>query len=106
MVADVPHVRDRLVRVRDSLGLKPAQVTVADSLTSAVATVFGSADLLLCSAEQAVELGLGWRPIGEIELLRGFDIAAGLGEDADALRTRLRSSIARCLGVPEPKEVR
>ena len=103
---DVPHLRDRLVRVRDSIGLKPAQVTVAASLTSAAATVFGSADLLLCSAEQAVELGLGWRSIGEIALSRGFDVAAGPGEDTEPLRTRLRSSIARCLGVPETKEVR
>jgi DNA-binding transcriptional LysR family regulator len=97
---DVPHLRDRLIRVRDSIGLQPAQVAVAGSLTSAVATVFGSADLLLCSAEQADELGLGWRRIGEVDLARGYDIAAGLGEDAEALRTRLGQGIERCLGVP------
>lgn len=103
---DVPHVRDRLIRVRDSIGLKPAQVAVAASLTSAVATVFGSADLLLCSADQAAELGLGWRPIGEISPLRGFDVAAGLGEDAETLRTRLWSGIAGCLGAPATEGAR
>jgi hypothetical protein len=37
---DVPHIRDRVVRVRDSVGLRPTQVTVADSLTAAAATVY------------------------------------------------------------------
>ena len=101
---DVPHIRDRLMRVRDSIGLRPAQVAIAGSLTSAAATVFGSADLLLCSAGQASELGLGWRPIGEIGLARGFDIAAGLGEDAEHLRTRLGPGIRRCLGDTPTKE--
>ncbi|MEV6905789.1 LysR family transcriptional regulator [Amycolatopsis sp. NPDC051071] len=98
---DVPHLRDRLFRVRDSVGLRPAQVAVADSLTAAAAAVFGSADLLLCSAAQATELGLEWRPVGEIQLARGFDITAGLGEDAQRLRARLWPDIARCLGAEE-----
>lgn len=98
---DVPHIRDRVIRVRDSVGLAPAQVTVAESLTSAAAGVFGSADLLLCSAAQARELGLHWRPLGEIPLARGFDVTATLGDDADRLRARLHDGIARCLGVPD-----
>jgi DNA-binding transcriptional LysR family regulator len=95
---DVPHIRDRIIRVRDSVGLHPAQVAVAASLSAAAASVFSSTDLLLCSAEQADELGLRWRPVGEVELARGFDVLAGLGDDAHHLRTRLRSAIARCLG--------
>ncbi|KZB79144.1 LysR family transcriptional regulator [Amycolatopsis regifaucium] len=98
---DVPHLRDRLFRVRDSVGLRPTQVTVADSLTAAAAAVFGSADLLLCSTAQATELGLAWRPIGEIRLVRGYEITAGLGEDAQRLRARLWPDIARCLGAEE-----
>ncbi|MBB5850255.1 DNA-binding transcriptional LysR family regulator [Amycolatopsis umgeniensis] len=101
---DVPHIRDRLFRVRDSVGLRPAQVIVADSLTAAAAAVFGSDDLLLCSTAQAAELGLGWQPIGEIRLARGFEITAGLGEDAQRLRARLWSDIARCLGAEETEE--
>jgi len=101
---DVPHIRDRLFRVRDSVGLRPAQVVVADSLTAAAGAVFGSADLLLCSAAQAAELGLEWRPAGEIRLARGFEITAGLGEDAQRLRTRLWPDIARCLGAEETEE--
>jgi DNA-binding transcriptional LysR family regulator len=95
---DVPHVRDRVLRVRDAVGLSPAQVAVADSLTSAAAEVFASADLLLCSVAQADELGLSWRRIGELDLARGFDVAAALAEDADRLRTTLRAAVGRCLG--------
>ncbi|UUV32907.1 LysR family transcriptional regulator [Amycolatopsis roodepoortensis] len=98
---DVPHIRDRLFRVRDSVGLRPAQVSVAGALTAAAAAVFGSDDLLLCSAAQATDLGLNWRPIGETRLARGFEITAGPGEDAQRLRARLWPDIARCLGAEE-----
>jgi DNA-binding transcriptional LysR family regulator len=94
---DVPHLRDRVLRVRDAVGLPPAQVAVADSLTSAVAALYTSSDLLLCSAAQATELELYWRPIGELDLARGFDIAAALGDDAERIHTRLGSGIVRCL---------
>ncbi len=95
---DVPHVRDRVFRARDAAGLLPAQVEVAGTLTTAAASVIGSADLLLCSADQARELGLAWRPVGGVRLARGYDVAAGLGDDVDRVRTPLRAAIARCLG--------
>jgi DNA-binding transcriptional LysR family regulator len=98
---DVPHVRDRLTRLGDAVALRPAQVSVAGTLTGAVAEVLGSADFLLCSPAQAEELALHWRPVGEIELVRGFDVAAGIGTDLERIRTSLREPIARCLGVPE-----
>jgi len=80
------------------VGLRPAQVAVAGSLTAAAAAVFGSADLLLCSAAQADQLGLHWRPVGEVPLARGFEVAAGSGEDAERVRG-LSVAVARCLGV-------
>ncbi|HET6710699.1 LysR family transcriptional regulator [Amycolatopsis sp.] len=95
---DVPHVRDRVLRVRDAVGLAPAQVAVAESLTSAVAEVFAAADLLLCSVAQAAELELPWRPIGELEVARGYGVAAALPEDADWLRTAWSEAVGRCLG--------
>ncbi len=95
---DVPHIRDRLVRARDAVGLQPAQVAVASSLTAATADVLGSADVLLCSSTQAGDLGLGWRPIAEVRLARGFDVAAVLGDDAERIRTRLWTAVARALG--------
>lgn len=95
---DVPHVRDRVLRVRDAVGLPPGQVQVAASLTTAAAEVFATADLLLCSAAQAEELGLRWARLGELEPARGFAVAAVPGEDADRLRTTLRAAVGRCLG--------
>jgi DNA-binding transcriptional LysR family regulator len=95
---DVPHIRDPLFRIRDATGLQPAQIAVSATLTSAAAEVLGSADLLLCSYRQAEELELHWRRIGEIHPVRGFDVSAAVGDDAQRLRTRLRSEIARCLG--------
>jgi hypothetical protein len=95
---DVPHVRDRVFRVRDAAGLRPAQVTVAATLTAAIADVLGSDDLLLCSPKQAADLGLHWRPVGELDLARGYDVSAAVGDDADRVRTRLPRAIARCLG--------
>jgi hypothetical protein len=98
---DVPHIRDPLFRIRDATGLQPAQVAVSATLTAATAEVLGSADLLLCSYRQAGELELHWRRIGEIDLVRGFDVSAAVGDDARRLRTRLRTEIARCLGADD-----
>ncbi|HEY3506183.1 MAG TPA: LysR family transcriptional regulator [Actinocatenispora sp.] len=94
---DVPHVRDRVLRVRDAVGLHPAQVAVADALTTAVAEVLGSGDLLLCSLAQARELELRWHPLGDLHVARGYDVTAGAGADTERVRT-LSAGIARCLG--------
>ncbi|MFI9509168.1 LysR family transcriptional regulator [Nocardia sp. NPDC052566] len=98
---DVPHIRDRITRLRDALGLQPVQVFVGASLVTAAAEVLESGDLLLCSPKQADELGMHWRPIGELELARGYDIAAAHREDAERVRTLSSAAIARCLGTPE-----
>ncbi|PSL51622.1 regulatory helix-turn-helix LysR family protein [Saccharothrix carnea] len=98
---DVPHVRDRVTRLRDAVGLQPAQVVVAPSLVAATADVLGSADLLLCSPGQADDLGLHWRPVGELDLARGYDVTAGLREDARRIRDLPPAAIGCCLGVAE-----
>ena len=102
---DVPHIRDPLTRIRDAVGLRPGQVAVAASLASAAAEVLASTDLLLCSLRQARELGLHWRPTGEIRLERGYDVSADDGGDAESLRVGLREPLGRCLGALEPSEV-
>lgn len=94
---DVPHVRDQVTRLRDAVGLQPAQVVVS-SLVTAAAEVLASTDLLLCSRAQADELGLHWRPIGGLDLARGYDVTAGVREDAHRIRTSLSTAIGHCLG--------
>ena len=97
---DVPHVRDRVFRLRDRVGLRPAQVAVARTLAGALAEVLDGGDLLLASERQADDLGLHWRPVGEEDLARGFDAATSGGEDPGRLRGPLHAGIARCLGDP------
>lgn len=93
---DVPHVRDRVTRLGDAVGLQPAQVVVTSSLVAATAEVLASTDLLLCSPAQADDLGLHWRPIGEVRVARGYDVTARSREDAQ--RVRALPLIGPCLG--------
>ncbi|MDX3226439.1 LysR family transcriptional regulator [Streptomyces sp. ME19-01-6] len=95
---DVPHIRDPLTRLRDAVGLRPAQLVVADDLTTAAADVLCSRDLLLCSPAQARELALSWRPLGELALTRGYALTAATTGDPQQIQARLGDAIARCLG--------
>jgi hypothetical protein len=85
-------------------------MNVASSLVAAAAEVIGSTDLLLCSRSQADELGLYWRPIGELDLARGYDVTAGTREDAQRIRALPSGAITRCIGLPAgdtvPRRVR
>ncbi len=105
---DVPHVRDRLVRLRDAVGLRPAQLAVARTVAAAAADVLNLGDALLCSPGQARELGMHWRPVGELGpgLARGYVLAVADDADADAARTgrECAEEIARCLGATEYPE--
>ncbi|MEU8786641.1 LysR family transcriptional regulator [Streptomyces sp. NPDC048637] len=94
---DVPHIRDPLTRLRDAVGLRPAQLAVAADLPTAVAEALCSGDLLLCSPAQAEELDLSWRPIGEITLSRGFTLTAAAAGNPQHIQARLGDALARCL---------
>ncbi|MGW0711893.1 LysR family transcriptional regulator [Streptomyces sp. NPDC002643] len=106
---DVPHVRDRLARVRDAVGLRPVQLAVAPSVPAAVADVLSGGDALLCSPAQARTLSLHWRPVGELgpALARGYTLAVADETTPDATATRIHEAcapaLAHCLGVrPQP----
>lgn len=94
---DVPGIRDRLIRLRDSLGLAPTQVLVAASLTAATAEVLSTADLLLCSPDQAEEFELPWRPLAEIHLVRSYELVASDIDVGERVRTALTGAFSRCL---------
>ncbi|MDT0318722.1 LysR family transcriptional regulator [Streptomyces millisiae] len=106
---DVPHVRDGLTRLRDAVGLRPAQLAAAHSVAAATADVLSHGDALLCSPAQAGELRLHWRPIGELDagFGRGFSLVVADETDADALRVRqvCGRGIARCLGATAEQAV-
>ncbi|MFE7568515.1 LysR family transcriptional regulator [Streptomyces sp. NPDC057539] len=95
---DVPHIRDPLTRLRDAVGLRPAQLVAAADLTTAAAEVLSTHDLLLCSPAQAEELALNWRPIGEITLSRGFALTAAADGNPQHIEARLGDALARLLG--------
>ncbi|MUL42018.1 LysR family transcriptional regulator [Streptomonospora sp. PA3] len=101
---DVPHIRDPFRRLADAVGLQPAQVAAAGSLASAAGRVLDSADLLLCSPRQAAELGLHWRPVGGLDAVRGYTVAAVPGEDTARIEQGVAEDMARCLGVPAEGE--
>ncbi|MFF0466820.1 LysR family transcriptional regulator [Micromonospora zamorensis] len=98
---DVAYLRDPLTRAGQSAGLVPAQVAVAPSLVDAAAAALGSPDLLLCSRQQAEDFDLHWAPLAGPQLLRGYDVAAGVRENLDHLRTVLYTDIAGCLGASD-----
>ncbi|MCA1218425.1 LysR family transcriptional regulator [Streptomyces sp. 8L] len=102
---DVPHVRDRLTEVAQGVALAPSQVAVAASLTAALSDVLRTANLLVCSAAQARELGLDWRPLAGLTLARGYR-AAAIGDETHRLDTHLWDETALCLGAPAGREDR
>ncbi|GAB7042385.1 MULTISPECIES: LysR family transcriptional regulator [Catenuloplanes] len=95
---DVPHVRDRVIRTGAATGLRPAQIVLAGSLVEAAAEALAGADLLLCSAAQAADLGLPWAPAADLEVARGYDVTAGPRAELTLLRTVLRVPVGHCLG--------
>ncbi|MEV7288260.1 LysR family transcriptional regulator [Streptomyces sp. NPDC093252] len=101
---DVPHVRDRLTRLRDALGLRPAQLAVAGGLAPAAAEVLsGTGDALLCPRAEARALGLEWREIGELTPgpARGYALTAAEDtppETTERLRRGCGHELAACIG--------
>ena len=96
---DVPHVRDALRHAGHRAALLPAQIAVASSLVAAVGAALRSrADFLLCSAQQADDLGLAWRPIAGTDLARGYVVSAMTGDDAARVQDVLGDALAQALG--------
>jgi hypothetical protein len=79
---------------------------VSITLTTAVADVLDSTDLLVCSPSQATELGLRWRPMGEVRLRRGYNLAAVVPDDEERIATRLSEALSVLLGADDPGEAR
>lgn len=95
---DVPHVRDRLVALRNGLGLGPAQLRTARDLPEALAGVLAGDDLLVASRRQADDVGLPWARIGDLRLERGYRLGATQEEAAARFLRRCGPLVADCLG--------
>ncbi|MGG5257972.1 LysR family transcriptional regulator [Phycicoccus avicenniae] len=95
---DVPHVRDVLVRAGAAAGLLPGQLPVDGSRTAALAGVLADDDLLLCSALEAQDLGLEWRPLAGVELVRGYRLVGESGDDVRALLAAVAGDLGAALG--------
>ncbi|HEX4789202.1 MAG TPA: LysR family transcriptional regulator [Actinospica sp.] len=95
---DVPHVRDPLLHAGHRAALLPAQIVVSASLVAAAGETLRSSDHLLCSAQQADDLGLPWRPLAGPQPVRGYQVSATTGEDAARIREVLGAHLADALG--------
>jgi hypothetical protein len=72
---------------------------VAASLIAAASEAMRAGDFLLCSAAQAAELGLTWRPLAA-PVTRGYSVSALTSADAEHVRADLEPRVAQILGVP------
>ncbi|WP_229068642.1 LysR family transcriptional regulator [Actinoplanes sp. DH11] len=98
---DVAHVRDRLTQLGHRAALMPAQIAVAPTLTAAVSDVVRTGNLLLCSAAQAEELELYWRPLTGDPVGRGYAVSAAIIGDGDRFRGPLHHQVGLCLGAEQ-----
>jgi DNA-binding transcriptional LysR family regulator len=101
---DVPHIRDRLEQIGHRVALVPAQIMVAASLVAAVSETMRAGDMLLCSAAQAAELGLPWRPLAGAPVARGYTVSAVTGDDVERIRARLGEHVAGAVGAAADAE--
>lgn len=95
---DVPHLRDVLVRAGAAAGLAPGQLPVDRSRTAALTGVLADGDLLLCSEREAEDLGLAWRPLVGVDLVRGHRLYGDSGDDVAALLAAAAAELADALG--------
>ncbi|MFZ7088898.1 LysR family transcriptional regulator [Curtobacterium sp. RRHDQ10] len=95
---DVSHVRDVLTRAAFAAGVLPGQVPVDGSVTAALAAVLADGDLLLCSVVEAEALGLHWRPIEGLRLVRGHDLVGESDRDVRAVLDAVQDELAAAVG--------
>jgi beta-lactamase class A len=76
----------------------PAQIIVASSLVAAASEAMRAGDFLLCSAVQAPDLGLSWRPLASVPVTRGYRVSALTSEDADRVRGTFGPQVAQAMG--------
>lgn len=95
---DVSHVRDVLTRSAFAAGVLPGQVPVDASVTASLAAVLAEGDLMLCTAAEAEALGLHWRSVTGVELVRGYDLVGESDHDVAMVVDAVEDELAAALG--------
>ncbi|MFD6093875.1 LysR family transcriptional regulator [Oerskovia sp. NPDC060338] len=101
---DVPHVRDRMERVRDEAGLAPVQVRVAESTVRALSEILVSDDLVLCTRPEASTYELRWRPLGDQQLVRAYAVGAADESLAARFVALCSSAVVTVLGADDASD--
>ncbi|WP_382306108.1 LysR family transcriptional regulator [Herbiconiux sp. UC225_62] len=96
---DVPLFREPFSRSAAQSGLVASQVEVMTSTTNAVATVFATDALLLCSRPFARRNGLAWAPLADRSLRRTYRVQASDTQRNNARLEELVTGLAPLIGV-------
>lgn len=76
---DVPWVRDRIVRAARSAGLRPDQIVIGSSRTTALTSAYEHDDAIICTAAWAAKHDLMWREIADVEVSRSYALSVPPG---------------------------
>ncbi|MET4783669.1 LysR family transcriptional regulator [Glaciihabitans sp. UYNi722] len=98
---DLPHVRDVISRAGFAAGLVPGQLPIDSSLTTSLATVLSTGDLLLCSESEARDVGLSWRPFIGVKIARGYELVASSDHDIRRVADTVSHELGAALGASE-----
>ncbi len=91
---DAPAVRDPLTRLAHGHGLGAEQSPAVTDRTEALTQLHEHDDVLLCTPSEAVVLGLGWRPIRDLPLVRRQEVVARPGLLTTEQLTRVAERLA------------
>ena len=90
-----------LVRAATAAGVLPGQLPVDQSVTAALASVLTGDDLLLCTASEADELGLHWRPFDDVDLVRGAALVGDSDHDVRTVAGTVGDELAAAMGMED-----
>ncbi|MDN5852604.1 MAG: LysR family transcriptional regulator [Actinomycetia bacterium] len=102
---DVPWVRDIVIRAARSAGLRPDQVVVGSSRTTALTATYEYADAIICTASWAAKHDLTWREIGDVEVNRTYAIRTPPGARLPAAVAGAIPGLARAVGLEPAREM-
>ncbi|MCS5717788.1 LysR family transcriptional regulator [Herbiconiux sp. CPCC 205763] len=95
---DIPLFREPFLKSAAQAGLVVSQIEVENSTTSAIAAVFASADLLVCTRAFARRNGLAWSPLADRSIRRTYQVQVAPAHRSNARLAELASELAPLIG--------